>query len=119
MGEEHCISLRNENQEVLASKCVSQLQYDGGPLSLANWKYRDDSNGKYIWKERETGDSYCVWNEETILAIHKALDLYFPFTVEESMAYEETKNVLEWISTVKEGYQDQKTHIVFETYYGY
>lgn len=118
LGEEYSITLREPTQfELIFQKHISQLRYQGGKYSLLNWKSQDDSNGLLKTKEIIYGDSFCIWSAKTLCEIEQVIESFVGGTVEESMAVEETKSVLQWIKFHKLLQPDLL--VVFETYFPY
>lgn len=114
-GDVSYLHVRDENKNILQQIYVGKLRYSN-KFSLGNWKYRGSSKLYDFEKRMSDGrTSYIVWSDETIDEIKNVINNDNPITKLEQEAYNDSKNVIEWIDEIKIKYKEQNIHFVFIT----
>lgn len=114
-GDVSYLQVCDENKNILKQIYVGKLRYNN-IFSLGNWKYMGSSKLYEFEKRKSDGrTSYNVWSDEIIDEIKYVINNYNPITKLEQEAYDDSKNVIEWIDEIKIKYKEQNIHFVFIT----
>lgn len=92
------------------------MRYWNSEFSLRNYKYNDDSKGKYsLLRRRANGrETYSVLNLNTINKIRDILNDK-PITEEEQEAYNHTKRFIDFVDENLEMIKENDYNVVFFT----
>jgi hypothetical protein len=110
-GDEYTLYLCDNNKEKLEEKYLGKLRYKSiNKFSFQKYKYYG-SNEKYEIEERKSDGDYCynVFTLETIQEIKKIV-LNHPISDSEREAYEDIKDIIDWIDFVLKKYEKTYTY---------
>jgi hypothetical protein len=99
-GDEYSIYLCDHMKKILEERYLGKLRYYKNKFSLKNYQYTGNNTIYEIEERMSDGkNTYCVLTQDTISEIRNSL-LEEPLSEGEKMAYEDTKEAIEWIDDV-------------------
>ena len=115
-GDKSTLYINDENKKELDSFYVGEMRYYQNMFSLKKYKYANRQPSLYSMEERlsDGRTSYSVWDDTIFDEIKQSLQTT-PVTDQERRAYEDAKDLMEWVEEVKQEYSNESIHFVFVT----
>lgn len=115
-GDLHYIYIMDDDGNVIEELYLGKLRYWCSDFSLENYKYYDDSRGKYYNLERQASgkELYKVLHINTVNDIRNILN-GTPINEEEEEAYDDTKRFINFVDKNLVMISKNNYNIVFHT----